>query len=91
MRRSKILLTTTVKSSCRLLDTCSEPGITFICLAYFPIVGRTLEDPNPGAEAGSNSPVVVVLPDNGRDPELAEVLRKAQQKYFATKRHRQPR
>jgi hypothetical protein len=30
--------------------------------------GRALEDPVPGAEAGSNS-YVVILPDNGRDPE----------------------
>jgi hypothetical protein len=27
--------------------------------------------------------VVLVLPDNNRDPELTEVLRDAQEKYFA--------
>ena len=49
--------------------------------------GRALEDPDPGAEAGSH-PYVVILPDNGRDPEDAEERRKAQQKYFARRRRR---
>jgi hypothetical protein len=49
--------------------------------------GRAPEDPVPGAEAGSNS-CVVILPDNGRDPEDTEELRKAQAKYFARKRRR---
>ena len=49
--------------------------------------GRAPEDPVPGAEAGSNS-YVVILPDNGRDPEDTEELRKAQEKYFARKRRR---
>jgi hypothetical protein len=40
----------------------------------------------PEADAGSNSQTVVILPDNGRDPELAEALRKAQEEYFARKR-----
>jgi hypothetical protein len=30
------------------------------------------------------------LPDNSRDPELTQVLRDAQQKYFAGKRQQQP-
>ena len=37
--------------------------------------------PNRDAEAGS--PVVLLLPDNSRDPELAQVLRDAQERYFA--------
>jgi hypothetical protein len=42
------------------------------------------EDPLP-AVAETNSPVVLVLPDNCRDPELAQVLHDAQLKYFARK------
>jgi hypothetical protein len=42
----------------------------------------------PGADAESNSPVVLVLPDNSRNPELTEVLRDAQEKYFARKQRR---
>jgi hypothetical protein len=49
--------------------------------------GRAPEDPVPGAEAGSNS-YVVILPDNGRDPEDTEEPRKAQAKSFARKRRR---
>jgi hypothetical protein len=41
------------------------------------------------ADEGSDSPVVLVLPDNARDPELTQVLQDAQQKYFARK-WRQP-
>jgi len=37
-----------------------------------------------GPEANSN--VVLVLPDNSRDPELTGALRSAQDKYFARKR-----
>ena len=51
---------------------------------------RTAPDgsiPGRGPEASSN--VVLVLPDNSRDPELTEVLRSAQDKYFT--RRRQPR
>ncbi len=44
----------------------------------------------PGSDAEANSPVVLVLPDNSRDPELTEVLRDAQEKYFARKPRRQP-
>ncbi len=47
------------------------------------------DDPIPGTDAESNSKVVLVLPDNSRDPELTQVLRSAQQKYFAGRR--QPR
>jgi hypothetical protein len=43
--------------------------------------------PSIGTEANSN--VVLVLPDNTRDPELTQVLQTAQQEYFARKRTRQ--
>jgi hypothetical protein len=49
-----------------------------------------LENRIPGTEAGAPSQVVL-LPDNNRDPELTEELRKAQEKYFARKQRRQPR
>jgi DNA-binding Lrp family transcriptional regulator len=48
------------------------------------------DDPVPGSDAEANSPVVLVLPDNSRDPELTEVLREAQEEYFARKPRRQP-
>ena len=41
------------------------------------------DDPVPGSDTEANSPVVLVLPDNSRDPELTQVLRDAQEKYFA--------
>ena len=49
--------------------------------------------PNPISEAntGASSPVVLVLPDNDRDPELTQVLRDPQSKYFAGTQRRQPR
>src|SRR6516162_9153007 len=40
------------------------------------------EDPTPGADATSASHVIILLPDDGRDPELTDVLQKAQEKYF---------
>src|ERR1700738_620940 len=43
-------------------------------------------DPSATADAGSNSDMVLVLPDNRRDPELTQLLQEAQQKYFARKR-----
>jgi hypothetical protein len=33
--------------------------------------------------------MVLVLPDNSRDPELTQLLQEAQQKYFARKRQQQ--
>jgi len=39
-------------------------------------------------DAGSPSQVVILLPDNSRDPGLTEVLRKAQEKYLARKKRR---
>jgi hypothetical protein len=47
---------------------------------------RMTSDPIAGTDAESNSSVVLVLPDNSRDPELTEVLQKAQEKHFAKKR-----
>ena len=47
--------------------------------------------PISGANTGASSPVVLILPDNGRDPELTQVLRDAQSKYFAENQRRQPR
>ena len=43
------------------------------------------DEPIPGADAEAKSEVVLVLPDNSRDPELMQVLRAAQDKYFARK------
>jgi hypothetical protein len=40
----------------------------------------------PGTDADSN--VILVLPDNSRDPELTAVLQSAQEKYFAGKQRR---
>jgi hypothetical protein len=47
----------------------------------------TLKDPVPGAEAGANFHVLI-LPDNGRDPEITEEILKEQEKYFARRRRR---
>ena len=44
-----------------------------------PMRGDLLPDPDPEAM----SEVVLVLPDNSRDPELTQVLRDAQDNYFA--------
>jgi hypothetical protein len=46
-------------------------------------------DSIPGTDAKSNSNVILVLPDNSRDPELTQALRDAQEKYFAGKQRRQ--
>jgi hypothetical protein len=46
------------------------------------------DGPVANADARSNSEVVLVLPDNSRDPELTQMLQDAQQKYFAGKRQR---
>ena len=46
------------------------------------------QEPNSDAGPQSISPVVLILPDNNRDPQLTEVLRKAQDKYFAQKKRR---
>ena len=41
------------------------------------------------ADARPSSEVVLVLPDNNRDPELTKITLDAQQKYFAQKHRRQ--
>jgi hypothetical protein len=46
------------------------------------------DDPASGSDAGGNSPVVLVLPDNSRDPELTCALRDTHQQHFARKRSR---
>jgi hypothetical protein len=48
------------------------------------------DDPVPGSNSESNSQEVLILPDNNRDPELTQVLRDAQEKYFARTAQRQP-
>jgi hypothetical protein len=45
--------------------------------------------PVANADAGSSSEVVLVLPDNNRDPELTQILQDAQDKYFAGNHRRQ--
>jgi hypothetical protein len=40
----------------------------------------------PGTEAEPNSNVILVLPDNSRDPELTQALESAQRKFFARRR-----
>ena len=47
-------------------------------------------DPLLTSEPEAKSEVVLVLPDNSRDPALTQVLREAQDKYFATKPRPQP-
>jgi hypothetical protein len=49
---------------------------------------RMTSDPIAGTDTESNSQVVLILPDNSRDPELTQVLRKAQEKHFAKKPRR---
>jgi L-lactate utilization protein LutB len=44
------------------------------------------DNPAPNADVEASREVVLVLPDNNRDPELTRVLQDAQQKYFARKR-----
>jgi hypothetical protein len=46
------------------------------------------DDPVPGSDTEGNSQVVLVLPDNSRDPELTQLLRDAQEKYFVRKQQR---
>jgi hypothetical protein len=48
------------------------------------------DDPVPGSNSESNSQEVLILPDNNRDPELTQLLRDAQEKYFARTAQRQP-
>jgi hypothetical protein len=48
------------------------------------------DEPVPGTDAEANSQVVLMLPDNSRDPELTQALREAQENYFARKPRPQP-
>jgi hypothetical protein len=48
--------------------------------------GTVANDSIASTDAESTSNVVLVLPDNSRDPELTQVLHSAQEKYFAGKR-----
>jgi hypothetical protein len=43
------------------------------------------DEPISRATGDPNAEVVVVLPDNSRDPELTQALREAQERYFARK------
>ena len=45
--------------------------------------GATPDAPPPRGEGEENSQVLLVLPDNSRNPQLTQVLREAQQDYFA--------
>jgi len=49
---------------------------------------ETTPDTPVSSDGEANDPVVLILPDNSRDPELTEVLRTAQEKHFARKRRR---
>jgi hypothetical protein len=51
---------------------------------------RAPEHPIPGTDAEPEPATVIILPDNGRDPEFTQELRKAQEKYYARKRRQQP-
>ena len=48
------------------------------------------EDPIADEAASAKQDVVLVLPDNCRDPGLTQTLREAQEKYFARTPRRQP-
>ena len=50
---------------------------------------KAADDPMSRGATGSPANAVLILPDNNRDPELTQVLKDAQQKYFAGKRQRQ--
>jgi hypothetical protein len=50
---------------------------------------KAADNPMSGGATGSHANAVLILPDNNRDPELTQVLKDAQQKYFAGKRQRQ--
>ena len=52
--------------------------------------GTAPREPLSTSDPEAKSEVVLVLPDNTRDPELTQVLREAQDKYFATKPRPRP-
>jgi hypothetical protein len=43
------------------------------------------DDPAAGSDAEASSPVILVLPDNSRDPELTQTLRDAPEKHVPRK------
>jgi hypothetical protein len=49
------------------------------------------QPPADGPDADVSSSEVLVVPDNGRDPELTRIVQDAQEKYFAGKHRRKPR
>jgi hypothetical protein len=49
---------------------------------------KTAPEVPASGDGEANAPVVLILPDNSRDPELTEVLRTAQEKHFARKHRR---
>jgi hypothetical protein len=54
-----------------------------------PADAQTTDAQAPRADAEADSPALLVLPDNSRDAELTQVLRNAQEAYFA-RRQRDP-
>jgi hypothetical protein len=46
------------------------------------------DHPTPGSDTEANSPVVLLLPDNSRDPELTQALRDAKEKHLPRKSRR---
>jgi hypothetical protein len=46
------------------------------------------DHPAPGSDTEASSPVVLLLPDNSRDPELTQALRDAQDKHLPRKPQR---
>ena len=50
--------------------------------------GAVRHDAAPAGDAEAGSPVVLVLPDNSRDPELTDALRSAHQQSFSSKHRR---
>ena len=50
--------------------------------------GAVRDDAAPAGDAEAGSPVVLVLPDNSRDPEMTDTLRSAHQQSFPSKHSR---
>jgi hypothetical protein len=50
--------------------------------------GAVRDDGDPASDAEASSPVVLVLPDNSRDPEMTDTLRSAHQQSFPSKHSR---
>ena len=67
---------------------CSIPAIIFWLKTRAHWREKTTPDTPVSGDGEANAPVVLILPDNSRDPELTEVLRTAQEKHFARKRRR---